>query len=66
MFPFWMASFIPADVRLLPWFPWILKTASVAGVTVVEPTMFIGFALLYLKNSAPLPMSNASHTRQLA
>ncbi|MFZ0997191.1 MAG: hypothetical protein WAO17_03240, partial [Candidatus Sulfotelmatobacter sp.] len=52
MFPFWMASFIPADARLPPWFPWTLTTASIAGVTVVEPTMFIGFALLYLKNSA--------------
>lgn len=66
MFPFWMASFIPADARLPPWFPWTLTTASIAGVNVVEPTMFIGFALLYLKNSAVLPMSSASPTRQLA
>jgi hypothetical protein len=66
MFPFWMASFIPADARLPQWFPWTLTTASIAGVTVVEPTMFIGFALLYLKNSAVLPMSSVSPTRQLA
>ncbi len=66
MLPFWMASFIPGDARLPPWFPWTLTTASIAGVTVVEPTMFIGFALLYLKNSAVLPMSSASPTRQLA
>jgi hypothetical protein len=52
--PFWLASFIPANVQLPSWFPWILTTASIAGVTVVEPTMFIGFALLYLNNAAVL------------
>jgi hypothetical protein len=66
MAPFWFASFIPADAQLPSWFPWALTIASIAGVTVVEPTMFIGFALLYLKNSAVLPMSRASHTRQEA
>jgi hypothetical protein len=66
MFPFWMASFIPADARLPPWFPWTLTTASIAGVTVVEPAMFIGFALLYLKNSAVLPTPSASPIHQLA
>jgi hypothetical protein len=28
-----------------------LTVASIAGVTVVEPTMFIGFALLYSRMS---------------
>jgi hypothetical protein len=32
--------------------PWILTVASIIAVSVVEPTMFIGFALLYLKMSA--------------
>jgi len=41
MCPFWLASYIPADVALPTWFPWILTVASIAGVTVVEPTMFI-------------------------
>lgn len=66
MSPFWLASFIPANARLPSWFPWILTTASIAGVTVVEPTLFIGFALLYLKNAAALPMSSEAPHRQLA
>ena len=53
MFPFWLASFVRVPVALQPWFPWILTIASAIGVTVVEPSMFIGFALLYLKTSAP-------------
>ncbi len=52
MCPFWLASFIPATSHLPSWFPWTLAIASIAGVTVVEPTMFIGFALLYLKKTA--------------
>jgi hypothetical protein len=66
MLPFWMASFIPADAQLPSWFPWILTTASIAGVTLVEPTMFIGFALLYLKSSAVLPMPSRAPNHQLA
>lgn len=53
MCPFWLASFIPSTSRLPLWFPWILNVASITGVTVVEPMMFIGFALLYLRNAAP-------------
>jgi hypothetical protein len=56
MLPFWMASLIPADAQLPSWFPWALTTASIAGVALVEPTMFIGLALLYLKSSPVLPM----------
>ncbi len=66
MSPFWLASFIPANAQLPSWFPWTLTTASIAGVTVVEPTMFIGFTLLYLKNAAVLPMSSEAPSRQLA
>ena len=65
-FPFWLASLIPANAQLPSWFPWTLTTASMAGVTVVEPTMFIGFTLLYLKNAAVLPMSSEAPNRQLA
>lgn len=53
MCPFWLASFVRVFVPLPSWFPWILTIASIIGVTVVEPTMFVGFALLYLKTSAP-------------
>ena len=51
MSPFWLAAWIiPAVARPLL-FPWLLTFLSVIGVTVVEPTMFIGFALLYLRKS---------------
>jgi hypothetical protein len=52
MCPFWLASWIPAGASLPLWFPWVLRFASVAAVIVVEPPMFIGFALLYLRMSA--------------
>jgi hypothetical protein len=66
MAPFWLVSFIPADARLPSWFPWTLTTASIAGVTVIEPTLFIGFALLYLQAAAVLPMSSGAPNRRLA
>ncbi len=53
MFPFWIAARIPVKIPA-PWFPWLFNVASAAAVIVVEPTMFIGFALLYLRMSAPL------------
>jgi hypothetical protein len=52
MCPLWLASFVRVTAPLPAWFPWILTVASVIGVTVVEPTMFVGFALLYSKMSA--------------
>jgi hypothetical protein len=55
MFPFWLAGWIWAYVQL----PLRLLTiASIAGVIVVEPFMFIGFALLYIRMTAVLPASN--------
>ena len=57
MCPFWLASFVRVSVPLPSWFPWILTGASVIAVSVVEPTMFIGFALLYLKMS-PTPCAS--------
>jgi hypothetical protein len=52
MLPFWLARLIPASVSLPSWFQWVLAAASVGAVTLVEPIMFIGFALLYLKTTA--------------
>ena len=52
VFPFWLASFLPLSAPTPSWFPWILTVVSIIGVTVVEPTMFVGFALLYLKTTA--------------
>ncbi|PYX50076.1 MAG: hypothetical protein DMG76_35585 [Acidobacteria bacterium] len=72
MCPFWLASFIRITAPLPSWFPWILTIASIIGVTVVEPTMFVGFALLYLKmsalNSAPIEVltSQLLHNRHYA
>jgi hypothetical protein len=63
MFPFWLARWISGDVRFSPW---ILRAASIAAVTVVEPVMFIGFALLYIRMSA-MPAASVEETaRQLA
>jgi hypothetical protein len=64
--PFWLASWIPANIPLPSWFPWVLTVASVAAVTVVEPTMFIGFALLYLRKSVHSSTSSEALVRQLA
>jgi hypothetical protein len=66
MCPFWLASFIPANAQLPAWFPWILTGASIAAVTVVEPTMFIGFVLLYSKKANISPSSSEALARQLA
>jgi hypothetical protein len=51
MCPFWVASWIPRNVPLPSWFLWALTLTSISAVTVVEPTMFIGFGLLYEKAS---------------
>jgi hypothetical protein len=64
MVPFWLASWIPASISLPSWFPWILRAASVAAVTVVEPTMFIGFGLLYLRMSVLSPTTTAPVARR--
>jgi hypothetical protein len=53
--PFWLAGLIPAGISLPSWFSWLLTFVSVAAVAFVEPVMFIGLALLYLKTSEPTP-----------
>jgi hypothetical protein len=53
MCPFWLASWIQFSAPPPSWFWWILTIASMIAVTVVEPTMFVGFALLYLKMAVP-------------
>jgi hypothetical protein len=53
--PYWLAGWIWAGVPLPSWFPWLLQVASICAVTLVEPPMFIGFALLYLRQSAASP-----------
>lgn len=66
MCPFWLASWALTNIPLPYWFPWVLTVASIAAVTVVEPTMFIGFVLLYLKMSALPPTSSEAFATQLA
>jgi|SRR5437588_2391220 len=51
MLPFWLAGSILGHAPVPRWSPWVLTSASIAAVSVVEPTMFIGFTLLYLKRS---------------
>jgi hypothetical protein len=63
MCPYWLASWIPANASLPSWFPWLLEAASIAAVIVVEPTMFIGFALLYLRTSVLSPASSETLVR---
>ena len=50
MSPFWLASFVA--LPLPGWFHWVLSALSIAAVSAVEPVMFIGFALLYIRMSA--------------
>jgi hypothetical protein len=50
--PYWIASNIAWKVPPPWWFSWVLMGLSIAAVTAIEPYMFVGFALLYLR-SAP-------------
>ncbi|HEV2116441.1 MAG TPA: hypothetical protein VGR48_10475 [Terriglobales bacterium] len=65
--PFWLASrIIPVRSSVPFWLPWALTLVSMAGVTAVEPTMFVGFALLYLKTSPSRCPSSTELTREPA
>jgi hypothetical protein len=66
MCPFWLASWIPVNVALPSWFPWVLTVASIAALIVVEPTMFIGFALLYSRMSTVSSSSSGEFAGALA
>src|SRR5262249_46876048 len=66
MCPFWLASLIHLNAPVPSWFRWILTVASMLGVTAIEPTVFVGFTLLYLKVSAQGPVPSKVPTTQLA
>ena len=51
MIPFWLAGWVPGSAALPWWFRWTLTTLSMAGVAIVAPTLFIGFAVLYRTTS---------------
>lgn len=60
MVPFWTASSILGNMLVPWWFNWALTAASIAAASVVEPTMFIGFTLLYLQRSKVSSTSSAA------
>ncbi len=45
MLPFWITGWMWPYVHF---YTWMLTTASIAGVILVEPILFIGFSLLYV------------------
>jgi hypothetical protein len=47
--PFWLAARLPVSVPLPFWYSWGLTALSGFGIALVQPNMFIGFALLYLE-----------------
>jgi len=47
MIPFWLAGLMKLQLPS----PWILSALSIAAVAAVEPILFIGFTLLYLKTA---------------
>jgi hypothetical protein len=51
MLPFWLSGWTGMYTHLNDW---VLRSASIAAVMVVEPFMFIGFSLLYVTTSAPM------------
>jgi hypothetical protein len=57
MLPFWLTRWAWPNIQL-PW--WVPAVGSIAAVTLVEPFMFIGFALLYVRMSALSPVRGRS------
>ncbi len=55
MLPFWVASWTDAEVS-----PWLLRITSAAAASIVEPLMFIGFSLLYVKATAEPAVESVS------
>ena len=54
MLPFWLSSWLLTSFHVAAvvwWFPHAVTAASVAAVSYVEPIIFIGFALLYIRTT---------------
>lgn len=54
MLPFWFGSWLLTSFHVTTvvwWFSYACTAASVASVSYVEPIMFIGFALLYIRST---------------
>lgn len=63
MLPFWLTRWAWAYVQL-PW--WLPVAGSIAAVSVVEPFMFIGFALLFVRMSESSPASREAPVCQFS
>lgn len=62
MAPFWIAPLVLDHMPVPWWFDWVPIAASIAATSVVEPTMFIGFTLLYLQRSNNSSTSGIAHS----
>ena len=64
LLPFWLAAWATASVPQPSWLVWILDVLSVAGVSSVEPLLFIGFSLIYLQGGRDVtPRAGFHHSR---
>ena len=57
--PFWIASWISRLISLPSWAWWVATAGSMAGTAMIEPYMFVGFTLLYLRTSQKVPEISA-------
>ena len=57
MLPFWLSWWAWPYIQLPRWVP---AVGSIAAVTLVEPFLFIGFALLYIRMSVPPSAPNGA------
>jgi hypothetical protein len=53
--PFWLAGWLLHGRGLPAWGPWALWIVAWVGGVLVQPTLFIGLALLYIRSTHPLP-----------
>ncbi len=60
MFPFWLVSWLSRYVVIGGYPRWLLDVASMACVAGIEPVMFVGFALLYLRSPDSSAIENSS------
>ena len=51
-FPFWVADLVLRDLPNPMWLNWVLYACSIFASALIQPTMFVGFALLYLRTKA--------------
>ena len=60
--PFWIAGCLLHGRALPAWGPWVLWVIAWVGGVLLQPTLFVGLALLYVRGtgSAPEPFKTAS------